>query len=281
MALNLTINPLDALVEKITAANTLALQIKSAKSDKKDNVDAILSASDDPKIVKFREIRATLRKEIETLQAKIVNAEGNIAQYAESLIPPVEEGFVLETAVKDFTAKRREITDMRKAMHAFGATDEQIDAALAERGAPEIVELKGNGSKSTKPAGETKRPRISAATVDGEAVFSDKEKTKVDFTTLAKVLKVSADDAKKAAFAAAKTEDLNSLAAGTVVSFTVGEKEVTVTISGEKPGRKPNAETPKTETVSEETVSDEEETSSETSAETSAEETTTEETTAE
>lgn len=246
MALNLTINPLDALVQKITDANTLALAIKSAKSDVKDNVAAILSASDDAKIVKFREVRAALRTEIETLQAKITNAEANIAQYAESLIPPVAEGFNVDTAVKEFAAKRREITDMRKAMHAFGATDEQIDAALIERGAPEIVELKGNGSKSTKTPGSTKRPRISSATVNGEAVFSDKEKTKVDFTGLAKVLKVSADDAKKAAFAAAGTEDLNSLKAGTEVSFTIGDKTVVVTVSGEKPGRKPkeNSEAP-------------------------------------
>lgn len=246
----LTVDPLAQYVEKVKAANALGLKIKSAKSNQDDNVKAILENSDDPKVVKFREAKSAILEQIETLQAKITNGEANIRQHALTLIPGVDPNFDVEKASKEFAGLRKDVTQHRKALEMF-VSSEALTAALKEMDVPELMDLRGSGSHSTKPAGETKRPRISAATVDGESVWTDKDKTKVNFTTLAQHVKMSADDVKKAAFAAAETDDLNSLAAGTVVSFTVGEGEnshaITVTISAAKPGRKPK-ETSETET---------------------------------
>lgn len=239
--MSLTFNPLDKYAADVKAANEVGAKIVAAKSDKGDAVKSLLQTSDDPKIVKFREVKATIEEQIETLKAKIYNGEAAIKEHAESLVTPVEEGFDLEAAMKEFLEKRRAATATKNAILAFGITEEQLSEALKEKGVPtEIIRVGGKGGGSKGGGTGVRRPRISAATLNGESVWKKgAEGEKVDFTSLAAAAKSDADTLKKAAFTAAETEDLNSLEAGTVVSFTVGDDNFTVTISGEKPGRKP------------------------------------------
>lgn len=265
--MSLNIDPLAMLKAQTDKANEIGRKIQASKADKSETVKAILDTSDDTQIVKFREGRQKIETEIATLQAKIVNGEAKIKEYAESLVPPVEEGFDVEAATKEFLAARAEATSTEKALLNF-VSAESLAEAKKELGIVPIVSLRGSGTARANSApGTTKRPRISAATIDGENVWkTDPEGDnagKVDFTHLASVLKSDAETVKAAAFSAAGTDELNSLDAGTVVSFTLGEKKVTVTVSGEKPGRKAAAETSSDENVSDEAPAETEVTSAE------------------
>ena len=238
MAQTMNLNPVEILRTKMDAANELGRKIQAAKSDKGAAVAAILETSDDPTIVKYRAKVAEFTEQIETLQAKLENGKANILAHAETLLPDVEEGFDLETAQKAFAELRKSATVTRTAIENLVGDKEIVAQMMKENGITEIVSVKGKGTAKSGATG-IRRPRISAATLNGAPVFSDKEQTKVDFTGLAKAAKSDAQTLKTAAFAAAETEDLNSLAEGTVVSFAVGDNKFTVTVSGEKPGRKP------------------------------------------
>lgn len=241
----LTIDPLAILTNAIKSANEIGVKIQAAKSDRTEQIKAIIETSDDDSIVKFRENRAKALAQIEAIKAQIENATAKVQEKAETLVQSVDADFDVEKATKEFIAARKSATDARKAILSFGIiSEEDLDAALAENGVAEIVSLRGvkgsGGSRGSQPG--VKRPRISAATFDGEKVVGKDDK--VDFTTLAKKdSEVTAQILKEAAFKAAETEDLNSLQAGTVISFMVNGHKYTVTVSGEKPGRKPAEKT--------------------------------------
>ena len=251
-----TIDPLGMWKTAVENANVVGMKIKAAKSDKSESVKALIDSSDDAQIVKFREGRAALQEQIETLQAKITNGEAKIRDYAETLLPGVEADFNLEEETKKFVTLRKIAHDAESALKAFGVTDEQMAEARKELGIVEVINLRGTGTRKGGSTGNVRRPRIATATVNGEAVFSDKEKTKVDFTGLAKFLKTDAETLKAEAFKAAETEDLNSLPGGTEVSWTHGEdKKVVVTVSDKKPGR-PAAEKPESPAAETEKVAE-------------------------
>lgn len=236
----LTIDPLAIYSNAVTAANEIGRKIQAANSDRTDAVKSVLDTSDDAKIVKFREGRAALLEQIETIQAKITNGEAMIKEYAEKLVPGVDADFDKDAETKKFIAARKTANDARKALLNF-VSEEDLAAAEKELGIVPIVSLRGTG-KAGSSGGATgvKRPRISAATMNGTSVWKKgSDDSKVDFTSLAVAAKSDADTLKNAAFEAAGTKDLNSLEAGSTVSFTVGENNFVVTISGEKPGRKP------------------------------------------
>lgn len=231
-----TIDPLAMLIERINEANDLGRKIQAARSDRTAAISSVIETSNDPKVVKFREIRAKVLEQIETYKAQIVNAEALIKEHAETLIPGVDADFDVDKATEKFTALRKAAHTTRVALEAF-VPAETLDEVLQSRGVAEIVSLRGTGVNKGGAKGATgvKRPRISAATYNGEAVT--KKDGTIDFTALGKASDVTADDLKVAAFAAAGTEDLNSLDAGTVVAFEIGDKKFTVTVSDKKPGR--------------------------------------------
>lgn len=235
------LNPLEVLRTKIEAANKVGLKLQAAKSDHSAAVTAILESSTEAAIVKYREGEIKVNEQIATLQAALVNAKAKIKAHAETLIPGIEEGYDVEAESKKFAGLRAEAHATRKGILNFGISEETLNEALKEMGVAEIVSVKGHGTgKRGAPSG-IKRPRISAATLDGVAVWHPKDDTKVDFGTLAKAGKSEGETLKAAAFEVAGTTDLNVLPAGTVVPFTVDGHKYTVTISGEKPmGRKPS-----------------------------------------
>lgn len=236
MALN--IDPLGAYKVAVESANEIGQKIVAANSDKTEAVKAFLDTSDDKKIVAYREGRAKILAEIENLQERLTAGETAISEYAEDKIPGVDPDFDKEAATEEFLKRRKAAHAARNALLNF-VSEEELSAAEKELGIVPVVSLRGK--KGTRLGGGgtgVRRPRISAATVDGQDVWKKgKEGEVVDFTTLANVLKSSADDVKKAAFEAAGTEDLNSLEPGTKVPFTFGDHKIVVTISAKKPGR--------------------------------------------
>lgn len=231
-----TVNPFEILVKAINSANEIGAKIKAAKSDKTDAVKEVLNTSTDEKIVKFRTAREQALEQIRQIQARIKQAEDGITAYAEGLVPGVDKNFDVEAATKEFVSRRAAAYAARKSLEFF-APAEQIDAALKAQGVAEIVNLRGTGKGGAKGASGIKRPRISAATYNGEPVAN--KDGKVDFTTLGKASGLDSGDLKAAAFKAAGTDDLNSLDAGTVINFEIGDKKFSVTVSDVKPGRKP------------------------------------------
>ena len=239
MALNMTLDPMALLKADIEAANLIGRKIQAATSDVDASISAIIASSDDEKIVGYRDNVAKVQEQIATLQAKLTNGEANVKEYARTLVPGVDPTFDPEAAKKEFISLRAAAHKRRQALEAvFG--EDAIKQAMEEEKIVEVISLKGTGV--AKAAGSTgiKRPRIATATVNGEKVA--KPDGKVDFTFLGKSLGTDADALKALAFTAAGTDDLNSLTAGTEVSFsvTVGDKTsaVVVTVSDVKPGRK-------------------------------------------
>jgi hypothetical protein len=237
----LTIDPIAALRSAVDAANEVGLKIQSATANKDDAVKGIIETSDDDVFVKFREGRAQILSQIETLQAKLTNGEGTVKEKAQALAAQnsVGKDFDLDAAKKDFAEKRAKVHAQKKALGTW-LSDEDVATLLTQEGIKEVVTIRGTGNKSGA-VGNVKRPRIATATVDGEAV--KKDDGSVDFTYLAKSVGSNAETLKGAAFAAAGTTDLNSLGAGKVVDFTHDGKKFSVTISDKKPGRKPAEKT--------------------------------------
>lgn len=241
-----SIDPLGIWKTAVEDANALGLKIQAATANQDDQVKAVLDTSDDAKVVKFREAKAKVLEQIETLKAQVTNAEANIKEHARTLLPSFDADFNVEEAKKEFAAKRKNANDARKALLMF-VDEETLNKVAQEHGIVEVVSVRGTGVAK----GQTgiRRARLSSATHNGNVVEKD---GKVDFTLLAKESKVSADDLKAAAYKAAGTDDLNSLGGGAVVNFTVGDNQFSVTISDKKPGRpKGSKNTPKDDTSAE------------------------------
>lgn len=234
-----------------TDANSLAAEIRAAKSDKSEAVNTVLDSSDDPVIVEFRTKYEKGMEQIKAAQAKLDELREAAKVHAATLLPGADPNFNVEEKTKEFLEKRKDATQMRKTLERLlGNNEEAMKAAFEEYGIIEVVSLGRNSFANAKGSGEIKRPRITAATVDGENVADSKGK--VSFTVLANNLGVDGVHLRKAAFAAAGTDDLSTLEPGTVVSFqiTKGDKvhAVTVTAKGKpESAEKPAEETPAAE----------------------------------
>lgn len=238
-----TLAPLfDIYAGIVGEANAKATSIKAAKSDKSEAVNALLDTSDNEDLVKAREQVAKIQAQIDLGNAKIAEIREAAKVVASGLLPGNDPNFDLEKETVAFREKRSEAHEMRKTLlMLMGKSEEALAKAFEEKGIVEVVSLGRNSISNGKGSTNIKRPRISAATVDGENIEKD---GKVTFTILSGHLGVDGDTVRKAAFAAAGTEDLSTLADGTVVTFQVtkGDKVHTVTVTTKAP--EAPAETP-------------------------------------
>lgn len=240
MSTNLDV--IDVLKNAIIKANDLGQQLIAAKSDPEAQVKALIETSDDEKIAKFREGRAQIQEQIETLTARLENGTAAIMDHARTLVKSVGDDFDYEAVHKSFLEARKEAAEARKALLVIGPhlptpihTDDDLNRVLAEVGAPtEVISIRGQ--RSVASGSGVRRPRISAATVNGETVAD--ENGKVTFTSLTQYVaknigKVAPNALRDAAFAAAGTDDLSSLDPETTIAFTVtaGDQEVAVTVT--------------------------------------------------
>lgn len=205
------------LKEATDTANGLALKIKGATSGKEDRVSAILTTSDDPEIVTWREQDAKVQAQIKAAQEKLAEARDSAAKKAESLLTDSAD-FNVEEAKKEFLTKRQEVTSISKTIKLVLKGDEKAYAAgIESAGIVEVLSLRGSNGATSGSLGKRK-PRLHSATVNGETL------EKATFTTLAAKTGVDVDTLKDAAFKAAETDDLKSVA-GKEVSFSVVNKK--------------------------------------------------------
>ena len=234
----LVIDPLALWKSSVDRANVLGLQIQAAKSDRPAMLKSLIETSDNETVAGYRAGREKLLEQVKTIQDKLASGESKIQEFVSTLLPAGDSNLDIEATTKLFVTARGEANSARKALLNF-VSEEDLDAAAKEMGIVEVVTIRGTKSgHGAGVVGNVKRPRISAATIDGESVWKDEAAQKVDFTHLAKILKLNAESVKAAAFVAGGTNDLNTLTPGTVVSFKVENNNVTVTISASKPGRK-------------------------------------------
>ena len=242
MALN--IDPLSILVTAIKAANKVGMELQAANSDTPALVKSIVDGSDNERVVAYRKTRAEFLVKIEEIQARLAKGEEGISAWCSDpkngLLVGVPTDFDKEAKTKEFVTLRAAAHAAEKAILNF-VSQEDLTAALKEMDVEAVKSLRGHGKVGTSTGTGVKRPRIATATLNGKSVFKAGSTDKVDFTALAAAGKTSADTLKSLAFAAAETEDLNSLAEGTAVSFSQSvngvENNYVVTISGVKPGR--------------------------------------------
>lgn len=239
------------LKEATDTANGLALKIKGATSGKEDRVSAILTTSDDPEIVTWREQDAKVQAQIKAAQEKLAEARDSAAKKAESLLTDSAD-FNVEEAKKEFLTKRQEVTSISKTIKLVLKGDEKAYAAGIESGGiVEVLSLRGSNGATSGSLGKRK-PRLHSATVNGETL------EKATFTTLSQKIGIDVDTLKAAAFEAAKTDDLKTVA-GTEVSFTVAnKKKETVSVVIVPKGDDTNSETEEVSETEEESETDSE-----------------------
>lgn len=204
--------------EAAKAANAAADEYKNLTADNDKRVADFVNTSEDEQIVKFREMRDKVQKQIEAAQAKMEEQAKAAREYAASQVS-LTEGDPAEVKSRYLEA-RATATALRKAF-ALITDEETVNKIVEENGIQEVISLKGTATKGA--ATGIRRPRISAATVNGEPVAN--KDGKASFTELTKYVsskfgKVTGDDLRNAAATAAGTDDLNSLADGTEVAFS-------------------------------------------------------------
>lgn len=203
-----------------TKANHLSDRIISASADEGKAVENVLNTSDDATISKWRAEDAKVRKQIEDALAKLEERKAAATEHAKTLVASETDGFDVDAAKAELLPLRAQTTQMRKSLLTLLNNDQQAFAQKCEDfGITERIGT-SRGAKTTGATG-IRRPRLSAATLDGADVEKD---GKVSFTILASVAKVNVDDLKAAAFAAAGTDDLSTLN-GKTVAFTFTTKQ--------------------------------------------------------
>lgn len=209
---------LDRFKSAADTANKAADEYKSLTADSEKRITDFLNSSEDEQVVAWRAQRDKVQAQIDAAQAKLEEQATKAHEYAESQVTAAE-GDPAEVKTR-YVEARKTANDLRKALVLL--TDEEtVNAAVESAGITEVISLRGTTTKGA--ATGIRRPRISAAEVNGEEVKNKDGKT--SFTILAdhvtrKYGKVSGDDLRNAAFTAAGTDDLNSLDEGTVVEFT-------------------------------------------------------------
>lgn len=210
----------ETLKTMTTEANALGARIQAADAGKgPDQVSKFVDTSDDPRCVKFREQREKLEAKIEELRSTLVTELG-------------DDVFAEVTVTDEDRANHAEMVDKARSLRkvlvdSLGATAEQ----LSEAGVPELARKRSASGNRGNRAG-TRLYSFSSMTVDGEEVFEDTEKGRVqNFTTLARWFaknteeEVTAKSLREATVAAAGTEELTDVSE---VKFAVGKHDVSV-----------------------------------------------------
>lgn len=217
MAMTLPTEIFDRYAASVEVANKAADEFKSITADADKRIADFLNESTDEQIVAWRAQRDKITAQIAAAQKKLDEQAEQASEYASGKVAAVE-GDPAEVKTRYVNA-RKDANDVRKALVLLVGED-AVNAAVEERGITEVISLRGTTTKGA--ATGIRRPRISAASVNGEEVKNKEGKT--SFTLLEQFItkthgKVSGDDLRNAAFTAAGTDDLNSLDEGTVVEF--------------------------------------------------------------
>lgn len=224
MAINVVQMLKDALAEKIGPANELGAKVKSAAKVSGKVVSEIRNdeakGEEYPWLKEFQEWEDAANAEIlkrreevnAKIRAEIIGDEGN--------------GFDVDEAAKQH---KEMVAEIKTELKALKALDEAAHDEVA-------ATLQHATVRQASGAGDTKRPRLREAYVDGEQVADDNGK--VSFTSLAKWLsdkataKVAGSDLQQAAFAAAGTDTLSEVSGQTVeFEFSVDEDSAAYSIT--------------------------------------------------
>lgn len=210
-------------------ANKIAEEYRAATSTDKEAMADLINTSEDETIVA---LRADLEK-IAAAEAKIrekkADADKKIREHARALLTGGTGDYDAEGQKKVYLEKRQIVASMAKTLELMLGGDKEAFAAAKEHfGIKEVIGLSRTATGS--PSGQ-KKPRISAATVDGEDV-ADSE-GKVSFTLVAKKIGANVGEIREAAFKSAGGDEFSE---GQVIDFTFvnGDKthNVSVTAKG-------------------------------------------------
>ena len=213
-----------SIAEMIAPANELGAKVKSAAKVSGKVVSEVRNdeakGDEYPWLKEFQEWEDSANAEIirrrnevnERIRKEIIGDEGN--------------GFDLEAAQ---TEHKELVSQIKTELKALEILDEAKHDELA-------ATLQGVTVRSAASAGDTKRPRLAEAYVDGEQVANDEGK--VSFTSLAKYLsdksgaKVAGSDLQQAAFAAADTDTLSDVSGQTVeFEYSVDENSAPYSVT--------------------------------------------------
>lgn len=221
------------LTQKISEANDIATKVAAASVDSKSLVHEIRDNDEsvtDTTVLDFRTKYNAAVAELESWVAEINT-------YITATLLPAQSG---EVDVEALKAEYKDLKSKISAARTFAKTMGMEDSDLADL--PELKTLRGGTSSGGKPGG--KRPRIasiSVGNVDGSNMVrvydtvENKDGTTVEvnnFTLAARFIgnkdhantKVEVSDLQRAAFEAAKTDDLSTLN-GTPFEFVYSPDE--------------------------------------------------------
>lgn len=205
-----------ALQEKIGPVNELSEKVKSAAKVSGRVVSDI--RNDEAKGDEFPWLKEYQEWEDEVNTLLSQKREEVNARIKAEIIGGGEDGFDVDAATEELKAKVAEIKTELKALKTLDESRHDEVAAT----------LKAVSVRQSSGAGDTKRPRLKEAYVDGEQVAD--ENGKVSFTSLAKYLSkksgatVAGSDLQQAAFTAAGTDVLADVSGEDVVfEFAVSE----------------------------------------------------------
>ena len=214
----------DSIRALIAPANELGAKIKSAAKVSGKVVSDI--RNDEAKGDEFPWLKEFQEWE-DNANAEILKRRQEVnARIRTEIIGDEDNGFDVETAQ---TEHKEMVAQIKTELKALKILDEATHDELA-------ATLQGVNVRLASAAGETKRPRLSEAYVDGEQVKDDAGK--VSFTSLAKWLsdkssaKVTGSDLQAAAFAAAETDTLSEVSGQTVdFEYAVDDKSAAYSIT--------------------------------------------------
>jgi hypothetical protein len=213
-----------SISEMIEPANELGAKIKQSAKVSGKVVSEI--RNDEAKGDQYPWL-ADFQKWEDEANAEILKRRQEInARIKSEIIGEEDNGFDLETAQ---TEHKDMVAQIKLELKALKVLDEAKHDELA-------ATLQGVNVRLASAAGETKRPRLSEAYVDGEQVKDDAGK--VSFTSLAKYLsdlskaKVNGADLQAAVFAAAETDTLSEVSGQTIeIEFPVDENSAPYSIT--------------------------------------------------
>lgn len=229
---------LATLKENAETANRLADSVSANTVDKGKLVFELRNDenSEHEQIRAYQAFKEDLDNRIEAATRKIDE------WITQNLVQTQSEGVDVDALKAEFKEARKQYATTLAFFSQAVGDDEKVKALLSEAEVPEVKNLRG-GTSSAGASG-IKRPRVERIWVNGSEVRGSKEVTRKDgsketvdytnFTLAAQTLagltkpaaKVSPKDLHEAAFAAAKTDDLNSLNGQPVdFDFTVKNSE--------------------------------------------------------
>lgn len=214
-----------ALAEKIGPLNELSEKVKSAAKVSGKVVSEI--RNDEAKGEEFPWLAEYQQWEDEVNTLLSQKREEVNARIKAEVIGGGDDGFDVDAATEELKAG---LAEVKTELRALKTLDEEKYEEVA-------ATLKAASVRQSSGSGDTKRPRLREAYVDGERVF-DPETNKVSFTSLAKYLSktsgatVAGSDLQQAAFTAAGTSTLSDVSGETVdFEYAVSEDGAEYSIS--------------------------------------------------